>query len=1132
VPSKSSPIRSTPQALAFRASLFRWATFALAFGLVTATRGASGETTRHFDLAADSADKSLKAFAAQSGSGVVFASDAVKGIRTNAVSGNLTPDEAISALLRGTILVSTYDAKAATFAVRPATREEPKKKEPTDVATLREPAASSPRPHQASPETMKRTSVLSALAGWLVAAGTPIASGATASAPADETLRLTPFEVSADHDNSYGALNANSITGFRTELLKLPVSADVYNEAFMRDLGISSIEDMIQAFSPGAGFSFSDPSSSNNNPGDRVPDSYISLRGLAAPAQRMDGFLPLTGYNTTATTATGYSDNFNFERVEVINGPQALLYGFGGGGGVINMVSKQARFDRPASGSLRFELNQWGGKKTVLDYGVGGKNAAVRLALVDQDMRTRRVLIGGPMKGAHLQIAFKPFQNTVVRLTGMHSYINRPYGQSLTYTAVSAANDARSGQNVKYLLASGQLARSATGASGGGDIGSAVINWGNVDSFFGNLTNERTLSNIGTAIVETQVNSWLSAQLSLGAKDWQEDSAAQTGSLFPVGQASNPLKETALSASLVNDNYSPARTKTIRFALLAQNRLFGGRVPTNTIIGADFSRVRSAFISYRYYQADADWNPILDRAGNRIPQGRIVWPLGTTPQTYLPAQHTNRITVDGVRYVRLLANPSDGARVSAENPIGVTPGGEGHYIVKDINKGVFGANTTEWMHGKLQTLVGFRLAEFFKLTQNQGVAPTVLAPDIQASRINRGTSLDFNAGANYALREGLRPYFSVSSSYNPPAIQLTGPHGDLVQPAESRGEEVGIKFQDARERVSGSLAFYHVNAKNEFMLIQSTLTTAINPPGINGRQGAPSAMINVDRETKGVQLSMNASPTRNWRSRLSAGWTEGTVSSTKEYPLLYNDQFYTNGTGQVTYRDGSVVYVRPTFTAATPVATATTAGAIPLTVAMMNTPGGVYYANPRDVSGAILTTSNVGRVLSVIDPEHGPIRTGAVGLPISSIQINPGFTPPKSIEVSRAGELTTGYPTYTLAWTNMYSFSEGWLRGLRVGGTVRGGWDLRRFYYYVANAGPGEPRELFRYPTLIEVDSVLGYSRKFGRYTWSTQVNVSNMLNHYDVLITPNSATGFGGVKGAVFTQQPRSYLWTNTISF
>ena len=48
------------------------------------------------------------------------------------------------------------------------------------------------------------------------------------------------------------------------------------------------------------------------------------------------------------------------------------------------------------------------------------------------------------------------------------------------------------------------------------------------------------------------------------------------------------------------------------------------------------------------------------------------------------------------------------------------------------------------------------------------------------------------------------------------------------------------------------------------------------------------------------------------------------------------------------------------------------------------------------------------------------------------------------------------------------------------------------------------------------------------------QLNVFNVFNHYHVLILPNFTTGWtaAAIKDATFDQQPRTWLWTNTISF
>jgi hypothetical protein len=54
------------------------------------------------------------------------------------------------------------------------------------------------------------------------------------------------------------------------------------------------------------------------------------------------------------------------------------------------------------------------------------------------------------------------------------------------------------------------------------------------------------------------------------------------------------------------------------------------------------------------------------------------------------------------------------------------------------------------------------------------------------------------------------------------------------------------------------------------------------------------------------------------------------------------------------------------------------------------------------VTGQIRSGSNAANVLAVVDPVHGPILTGATGLPMSATQINPalsGVNPPGTLSL-------------------------------------------------------------------------------------------------------------------------------------
>ena len=62
-----------------------------------------------FDIPSGTAERTLHQFALQSGVEVLFATDAVAGVRTNAVKGRFVPTEALGQMLRGTPLYVVDD---------------------------------------------------------------------------------------------------------------------------------------------------------------------------------------------------------------------------------------------------------------------------------------------------------------------------------------------------------------------------------------------------------------------------------------------------------------------------------------------------------------------------------------------------------------------------------------------------------------------------------------------------------------------------------------------------------------------------------------------------------------------------------------------------------------------------------------------------------------------------------------------------------------------------------------------------------------------------------------------------------------------------------------------------------------
>lgn len=110
---------------------------AVLIGALILTAGFAAEDAKKtYDIPAGDAAAALKQFSALSGRETLFAAEAVRGVKTPAVRGELTVQEAIDALLADTGLVATTDAKTGAIAVRRETPAELKNaaSRPTEVA--------------------------------------------------------------------------------------------------------------------------------------------------------------------------------------------------------------------------------------------------------------------------------------------------------------------------------------------------------------------------------------------------------------------------------------------------------------------------------------------------------------------------------------------------------------------------------------------------------------------------------------------------------------------------------------------------------------------------------------------------------------------------------------------------------------------------------------------------------------------------------------------------------------------------------------------------------------------------------------------------------------------------------------
>ena len=148
-------------------------------------------------------------------------------------------------------------------------------------------------------------------------------------AAANQPTALPRVTVTAEHE-SEGYLTERSRTATKTDtpLLDVPQAVSVVTRDLIRDQSMQSLADVAR-YVPGAGMA----------QGEGNRDTII-LRGNSSTSDFfLDGVRDDVEY---------FRDLYNVDRVEVLKGPNAMIFGRGGAGGVVNRVSRQANWERSA----------------------------------------------------------------------------------------------------------------------------------------------------------------------------------------------------------------------------------------------------------------------------------------------------------------------------------------------------------------------------------------------------------------------------------------------------------------------------------------------------------------------------------------------------------------------------------------------------------------------------------------------------------------------------------------------------------------------------------------------------------------------------------------------------------------
>ncbi len=252
----------------------------------------------------------------------------------------------------------------------------------------------------------------------LPAAVPPAPAAPEAAAAGEAPVELNPFVVSSTTDTGYLASNTLAGSRMNTELRNVASVVSVFTPEFMADLGATAIEDLLDyglntQVDLGAG-DFNHQGDQNSVADNLGSQKYFRVRG-------QDSSVAMEYFGQA-----GPLDTYNLERVELSSGPNAILFGTGAAGGLLNMSIKRPNFRR-SSLDNKLVLGSFAERRVTTDLNLPViKN---RFALRFQALRAsedgwQRLGFKDTERGT-VSLLLRPFRRTEITASLEHGRIDQ-----------------------------------------------------------------------------------------------------------------------------------------------------------------------------------------------------------------------------------------------------------------------------------------------------------------------------------------------------------------------------------------------------------------------------------------------------------------------------------------------------------------------------------------------------------------------------------------------------------------------------------------------------------------------------------------------------------------------------------
>jgi iron complex outermembrane receptor protein len=681
---------------------------------------------------------------------------------------------------------------------------------------------------------------------------------------ADATLVLPSFQVNSSTDKGYLAGNSVSSSRIDTPIKELPFAVSAFTQQFITDIGARELFDVVK-YSAGVMSGSSEF---------LAGDTSFSIRGFKQPPEH-DGFFESGRGNV-------YVDTSNVERVEVVKGPAALLYGAVAPGGTVNYITKKPE-DRPfvsvntQYGSYDFaratvDINEPLIANTLLfRFNSAFENGSEWVEGTDSKTKVFAPALTWKISPTvSLRVNYQYFD----RKETPPAYPNAQMEVATPASEVAAMTPGAAGPSAALTGKTGIDAAMGYGSDGSNPGFLAYYPlWPKNENYLNNSDSRTTNLQSFDVELDAALNRHLNSRLNFNFSHTYQTSTI-------LGQSQIYL---APSNSLVFNNgvwgVAPSWTAMTAAQQLAAELTFAQQVladvntalqPQNGTPGPAIIPKVPTYSSAKSNTASLQWEVAGEYDfpwGKLKPVGGVFWDASGL-YSYGKANTGGAASPFAQSWDVNPASPTFFIdRTPAVNVASLT-NITSNTFAWNSDQAVYGALNASLFHEKLFFVGGLR----YNLSQTQATN-FAAASSLAVGRRYEADKTTPQIGMGYRVLPNLMLYASYSTAYSLPSTpylsqieiingQVTSTPTTPAVPTTATSYEVGVKTDFLNGRISSTLSLYDITQKDVVQTVNSF---------INGGTYASSVQQTKVRST-GIELETTLSPLDNWQVFLSAAY--------------------------------------------------------------------------------------------------------------------------------------------------------------------------------------------------------------------------------------------------------------------